>query len=138
LRNERFTIARYPDGNAASYAAEVTVIRGGKEIDRRSTQVNKPLTFDGIAIYLQSYQETEGSLNVTLLATHDPGYGPVVAAGFLLLLGLVVIFNFPHCAIHAQIRPEGTLRLAGEAERHAYDFGHEFAALVKEIKLRCS
>jgi cytochrome c biogenesis protein ResB len=138
LRNERFAIARYPDGSAASYAAEVTVVQDGKETNRRSVRVNEPLTFDGIAIYLQSYQETEGSFSITLLAVHDPGYGPVIAAGFLLLLGLVMIFNFPHCTIRAQIRPEGTLRLAGEAERHAYDFGHEFAALVKEIELRCS
>jgi cytochrome c biogenesis protein ResB len=138
LRNERFTIARYPDDSAASYDAEVTVIQGGKEIDHHSAQVNKPLTFDGIAIYLQSYKETEGSLSVTLLAVHDPGYDLVIAAGFLLLLGLVVIFYFPHCAIHAQIRPEGTLRLAGEIERQAFDFDHEFAALVKEIELRCS
>jgi cytochrome c biogenesis protein ResB len=138
LRNVRFTIARYPDGSAASYAAEVTVVQDGKETNRRSVRVNEPLTFDGIAIYLQSYQEIEGSFSITLLAVHDPGYGPVIAAGFLLLLGLVVVFDFPHCSIHAQIKSEGTLCLAGEAERCAYDFGHEFAALVKEIKLRCS
>jgi cytochrome c biogenesis protein len=138
LRNEHFTIERYPDGSAASYAAEVTVVRGGKEIDRRSARVNEPLTFDSITIYLQSYQETAGSFLVTLLAVHDPGYGPVIAAGLLLLLGLAVIFNFPHCTIRAQIRPDGTLRLAGEADRYAHDFGREFAALVKEIKLRCS
>jgi cytochrome c biogenesis protein ResB len=138
LRNERFTIARYPDGSAASYDAEVTVIQGDKKIDRHSAQVNEPLTFDGIAIYLQGYQETGGSFGITLLVVHDPGYGLVIAAGLLLLLGLVVIFNFPHCTIHAQIRPEGTLRLAGEMERHAYDLSHEFAMLVKEIKLRCS
>jgi cytochrome c biogenesis protein ResB len=138
LRNERFTIERYPDGSAASYAAEVTVVQDGKETNRRSVRVNEPLTFGDIAIYLQSYQEIEEGFSVTLLAVHDPGYGPVIAAGFLLLLGLVVIFNFPHCSIHAQIKSEGTLCLAGEAERCAYDFGHEFAALVKEIKLRCS
>jgi cytochrome c biogenesis protein len=138
LRNERFTIERYPDGSAASYAAEVTVVQDGKEANRRSVRVNEPLTFDGIAIYLQGYQEMEEGFSITLLAVHDPGYGPVIAAGFLLLLGLVVIFNFPHRSIRAQISSEGTLRLAGEAERYAYDFGHEFAALVKEIELRCS
>ena len=49
-----------------------------------------------------------------------------------------VIFDFPHCSIHARIKPEGTLCLAGEAERYAYDLSREFATLVKEIKLRCS
>jgi len=134
LRNELFTIERYPDGSAASYDAEVTVVQDGKETNRRSVRVNEPLTFDGIAIYLQGYQEAEGSFSITLLAVHDPGYGLVITAGLLLLLGLVVIFNFPHCSVYAQIKPEGTLCLAGEAERCAYDFGHEFAALVKEIK----
>ena len=44
--------------------------------------------FDGIAIYLQSYHETGESLSVTLLAVHDPGYGLIIATGFLLVLGL--------------------------------------------------
>ena len=43
-------------------------------------------------------------------------------------------FNFPHCWVHARIEPEGVLRLAGRADRRAYDFGREFEALVKEIK----
>jgi hypothetical protein len=87
---------------------------------------------------------------VTLLTVHDPGYGVVITAGFLLLLGLTVSFNFPHCCIHARIEPqgacpelaegacpelaEGTLRLAGRADRRACGFGREFEALVEEIK----
>jgi len=68
------------------------------------------------------------------LAVRDPGYGLVVAAGLLLLFGLTVTFNFPHCRIHARIEPEERLRLAGWADRRAWDFEREFVALVEEIR----
>jgi hypothetical protein len=70
---------------------------------------------------------------VTLLVVRDPGYGLVVTSGLLLLLGLTVSFNFPHCWVHARIEPQGTLRLAGRADRRACDFGRGFASLVEQI-----
>ena len=138
LRYEKFTIARYPDGSVAGYEAEMSIAEEGREVKRGSVRVNEPLTYGGVGLYLQSYARTEGRYSVTLLAVHDPGYGLVIAAGFLLLLGLTVSFNFPHCWVHARIEPQGTLRLAGRADRRACDFGREFEALVKEIGVRCS
>jgi len=70
---------------------------------------------------------------VTLLAVRDPGYGLVIAAGFLLLLGMTVSFNFPHACVRARIGPPGTLCLAGQADRRAHGFEREFAGLVEEI-----
>jgi cytochrome c biogenesis protein len=133
LRNERFAILRYPDGSVAAYTAEVALIEDGREVTRRNVQVNEPLTYRGLGFYLRGYGETEGGYNVTLLAVRDPGYGPVMAAGFLLLLGFAVIFYFPSCCVHARIGPDRTLHLAGRADRRAYDFEREFAALVKEL-----
>lgn len=134
LRNEGFSIARYPDGSVASYEAEVAVIRGGQEVKRGSVRVNEPLAYGDVRLYLQAYAETPDGYGVTLLAVHDPGYGVVIAAGLLLLLGLTVSFNFPHCCIHARVEPGGTLCLAGRADRRACDFGREFTSLVEELR----
>jgi cytochrome c biogenesis protein ResB len=133
LRHDGFTIARYPDGSVAAYQAQVAVISGGQEVTRGSVRVNEPLTYGGIGFYLSSYGEKEGRYNVTLLAVRDPGYSLVITAGFLLLLGLTVSFNFPRCWIQARIESNGMLRLAGWAERHACDFGCEFKAIVEDL-----
>ncbi len=136
LRNERFAILRYPDGNVAAYVAEVALIEDGREVTRRNVQVNEPLTYGGLGFYLRGYGETEEGYSITLLAVRDPGYGLVMVAGFVLLLGLAVVFNFPYRCIHARIGPGGTLHLAGRADRRAYDFEREFVVLVEELKLR--
>jgi cytochrome c biogenesis protein len=133
LCNEGFTVVHYSDGSVSGYEAEVTVFEGDQEVARGSIQVNEPLTYNGIGLHLHGYGGTEGRYTVTLLVVRDPGYGPVIAAGFLLLLGMTVSFNFPHCWVHVRIEPEGTLRLAGRAGRRAYDFGREFAALVEDL-----
>ena len=133
LRNDRFALARYPDGGVAAYEAEVTLLDDGREVSRHRVQVNEPLTYGGLGFYLRGYGEAEGGYSVTLLAAHDPGYGLVIAAGFLLLLGLAVIFYFPSGCVHARVGPDGTLRLAGQADRRAYDFEREFAALIEEL-----
>ena len=134
LRNDGFTIARYLDGSIAAYEAEVTVVVEGREVRRGIVRVNEPLTYGGVGLYLRGYAGTEGRHSVTLLAVRDPGYSPAIVAGFLLLLGLTVSLNFPYRCVHARIEPEGTLRLAGRAERRACDFGREFALLVEELR----
>ncbi len=134
LRNEGFTIARHPDGSVAAYNAEVTLIEGDREVAHRGVQVNEPLNYGGVGFYLSGYEQREGGYRVTLVAVRDPGYGLVVVAGFLLLLGLTVSFNFPHCWIHARIEPDGILCLAGRVERWAGDFGREFAGLAEELR----
>jgi cytochrome c biogenesis protein len=133
LRNDGFTIARYPDGSVAAYQAQVAVISGDHEVTRGSVRVNEPMTYGGVGLYLHSYGERDGQYSVTLLAVHDPGYSLVITAGFLLLLGLTVSFNFPRCWIQARIESNGVLRLAGWAERRACDFGYEFKAIVEDL-----
>jgi cytochrome c biogenesis protein ResB len=135
LRNEGFAIERYADGSVAGYEAEVTIIDGGKEATRGATRVGEPLTHGPVGLVLQGYADAPGGTSVALLAVRDPGYGAVVVAGLLLLFGLTVSFNFPHCWVHARVDPDGTLRLAGRADRRACDFEREFAALAEEIRL---
>jgi cytochrome c biogenesis protein len=133
-RNDRFAVERYADGSVAAYRADITLLDGGQEVTHRTVQVNQPLTYGGLGFYLRGYAETGGGASVTLLAVHDPGYGLVIAAGLALLLGLVVTFYFPACSVYAQVAPGGTLRLAGQADRRAADFGREFGELVGEME----
>jgi len=134
LRNDGFRVVRYPDGTASGYEAQIAIVDGGHEVQRGVLRLNEPLVYRRIGVYLLSYEGTEGSYSVTVLAVRDPGYGLVVGAGFLLLLGLTVSFHFPHCWVHLRVGPAGALRLAGRAGRRAYDFGREFAALADELR----
>jgi cytochrome c biogenesis protein ResB len=134
LRNEGFTIERYPDGRAAGYEAQVVVLAGGQEQGHGAVRVNEPLVLGPVGFHLVGYGGMEGSYSVTLLAVHDPGYGLVIVAGLLLLLGMTASFSFPHCWVRARIEPDGTLRLAGWADRQGYGFGREFVALAEEVE----
>ncbi len=134
VRNEAFTVTRYPDGSVAGCQADVSVVAGGREVARGPVGVGEPLACGPVRLHLQSYETQDDGATVTLLAVHDPGYGLVISAGFMLLLGMTVSFNFPHCWVHARVEREGgVLRLAGRADRRAYDFGREFEALVEEL-----
>jgi cytochrome c biogenesis protein len=134
LRNEGFAVERYLDGSVAGYEAGVAVATEGRDAARGSIRVNEPLHYGGVGLLLHAYAETPDGASVTLLAVRDPGYGLAVVAGFLLLFGMTVSFNFPHCCVRARVAPEGALRLAGRADRRACDFWREFAALVEEIR----
>jgi cytochrome c biogenesis protein len=134
VRNEGFALERYADGSVAGYEAQVTLLAADQAVARGPVRVNEPLNYRGVQLLLQAYAETPDGISVTLLAVRDPGYGPVVVAGFLLLLGTTATLNFPHSWVHARIEPEGTVRLAGRAGRRAHGFGREFAALVNEIR----
>jgi cytochrome c biogenesis protein ResB len=136
LRNEGFAITHYPDGSVAGYEARVTVVAvdQDREAARGRVRINAPLNYGSIGIHLQSYHGAEGRYSVTFLAVRDPGYVPVIGAGFLLLFGLTVTFNFPHCRVDVRIEPEGRLHLVGRADRQVCDFEGEFAALATKLK----
>jgi cytochrome c biogenesis protein len=134
VRNDDFHITRYPDESVASYQAQVAVIDGDLEVARGTVQVNEPLSYGGLGLYLSGYRESEGRYDLTLVAVRDPGYSLVIAAGFLLLLGMTVSFNFPRAWIQACFEPDGTLRLAGWGERRAYNFEREFRSLVEDLE----
>jgi cytochrome c biogenesis protein len=133
VRNDGFMILRYPDGSPANYEAQLGVADPSRTISGR-VAVNRPLASAGVRFYLSGYQPTAAGDAVTLLSVHDPGYGLVIAGGLLLLLGVTVALAFPHSSVHARIAADGTLRLAGFADRGAIGFGQEFAALAAELR----
>lgn len=134
LRNDDFTIMRYPDGSAASYRALVTVQTPDGSTGQRVIEVNHPLKIDGMAFLLMGYEQQPQGSKVILLAMRDPGYGPVIAAGFLLLLGMTVTLYLPHCWVLARVGADGAVRLAAWSERRACDLEAEFAGLVRELR----
>lgn len=134
IEYKSFRIDRYSDGSASQYDAEVVLLNGGQPVASASMRVNQPLTYQGIGLYLQGFSLQDDGYSLTLLAAYDPGYAPVLAAGFLTLLGLTVSFNLPHCCIHARIDPEGAVWLAGRADRRACDFERQFADIVAHLK----
>jgi cytochrome c biogenesis protein ResB len=133
VRNEGLTILRYADGSVAGYDAEIILSEGGVDMMRGHIRLNQPLAYRGIAFTLQGYAAHGENYSVTLYAVHDPGYCLVVTGGLLMFLGLTVGLNFPHCCVHVRIEPQGALQLAGRADRRAWGFGRQFAALVREI-----
>jgi cytochrome c biogenesis protein len=136
LHNQGFSMDRYPDGSVAAYRAQVALTRDGQPVARGTVEVNRPLTYRGLGFYLSGYAATGEGYSLTLLAVRDPGYDLVVAAGFLLLVGLLGTFNFPRAWIQARMDAGGALHLAGWAERGDWDFEREFEALVKELEAR--
>jgi cytochrome c biogenesis protein ResB len=134
LRNESFSIERYADGSVAEYEAQVALSKDGAEVAQRSVRINDPWRHGGIGFHLQGFEQMGSGYSVTLLAVYDPGYGVVLAAGLLLLFGLILVLLFPYRRLYAQIEPDGTLRLAGQAARQAHDFAGQFAKLVEELR----
>jgi cytochrome c biogenesis protein len=128
VHNVAFDIVRYPDGSVASYELLVRV-RG---VPAR-IRVNEPLVHQGIGLHLSGYVATQDQTAVVLQATYDPGYAPLVIAGFMMLIGMTVTFTMPFRRIHACRTADGMLRLGGWADRRAYGFAHVFEVLVQEL-----
>ena len=136
LENEGFTIEHYPNGSASGYEANIKIRDSNLEESQGRIRINEPLTYAGVSFYLQGFTRTEAGDTITLLAEHDPGYTPIILAGFLLLLGISVTFNFPYSVIYGRIELGSQLRLAGSAERWASDFETEFDTLVERFQQR--
>jgi cytochrome c biogenesis protein ResB len=128
VSNEGFAVVRYPDGNIASYEADVRV-----QAVHARIRVNEPFVLEGVGFYLRGYQSRANETVLTLLAAYEPGYGPVIAAGFLFLCGMTVTFAFPACRVQARLGADGTLHLAGWPQRQAVGFEREFAAWVAAV-----
>ena len=134
LSYESFTVERYSDGSPANDEAQLQITGSNWPLTQGTVRINEPLARDGLSVYLTGYEGSGDEVSLSLLAVHDPGYGPVVAAGLLLLLGLTVSFYFPHRWIVARVEPDGGLRLAGQAGRWGGNFGIEFTALLEELR----
>jgi cytochrome c biogenesis protein len=119
LRSEGFEIVRHPSGMPRDYRAPVTVLENGEEVLRQTIRINAPFTYRGVTFYLASYIPVPGQPDVphvVLMAVHDPGYVPVIAAGVVMLVGLVLSFYLPHRRLWVKVAQDGQTWMAGKTE----------------------
>lgn len=129
-----FELTQYPDQRISGYEAKISLYQDDQQVALGVVRVNEPLAYEGMGLYLKGYTRMGEDFTVLFVAVHDPGYMPGIMAGLLLLLGLTISFNFPHCCLHARIDPDRKLHLAGRADRRAYDFAREFNMITKEVQ----
>jgi len=55
VRNNRFWVETYPNGQPRKYASDLSVIESGREVLRKTITVNDPLQYKGIWFYQSSY-----------------------------------------------------------------------------------
>ena len=55
VRNNRFWMETYPNGQPRKYASDLSVIESGREVLRKTITVNDPLRYKGIWFYQSSY-----------------------------------------------------------------------------------
>jgi hypothetical protein len=131
--NDDFQIERYQDGSVADYVASVKIANQGDQIVSGQVRLNQPLNADNHAVYLMGFAPAGDGVAINLLIVRDPGYGLVIAAGFLVLFGMTVTFNFPNCCVFARLMPDRSMRIVGRADRRACDFEFEFGSLMTEL-----
>ena len=67
VRNNRFWVETYPNGQPRKYASDLSVIESGREVLRKTITVNDPLQYKGIWFYQSSYgQEGEATALVSV------------------------------------------------------------------------
>lgn len=108
LRCQRFEIERYADGSPRAYRAELTLSKGGGEIGAKTVEINHPIHYGGVRLYLTGYRlSQDDACQVTLSAVRDPSFSLVVLAGALLLVGLTVTFGLTPRRLWARVVPVG-------------------------------
>ncbi|MEW6720952.1 MAG: cytochrome c biogenesis protein ResB [Thermodesulfobacteriota bacterium] len=93
VRNNRFWMETYPNGQPKEYSSDLSVIENGREVMRKTITVNDPLVYKGIWFYQSGYGEAGAGARVAvqrpdgtpvgnyLLGANEPvgieGYGTV-------------------------------------------------------------
>lgn len=55
VRNNKFRMETYPNGQPREYSSDLSVIENGREVLRKTIEVNDPLVYKGIWFYQSSY-----------------------------------------------------------------------------------
>jgi len=77
VRNNRFWLESYPNGQPRKYASDLSVMENGREVLRKTITVNDPLQHKGIWFYQSSYGQAGGT--TALVSVRRPDGSPVVA-----------------------------------------------------------
>jgi cytochrome c biogenesis protein len=77
LTNHKFTMELYPNGAPARFATDASVMQDGKEMVRKTIEVNHPLAYGDWEIYQASWREEPGTAHVQVIG--DVAAKPVLA-----------------------------------------------------------
>ena len=61
VRNNRFWLETYPNGQPKKYASDLSVMENGREVLRKTITVNDPLVYKGVWFYQSSYGQEGGA-----------------------------------------------------------------------------
>lgn len=99
IRNNKFSMETYPNGQPSRYASDLSVIENGREVLRKTIEVNDPLVYKGVWFYQASYGQASdpvarvrvrkasgqdaGTLDLLANETRTiPGYGTIRAVNY--------------------------------------------------------
>jgi cytochrome c biogenesis protein len=123
-----------PDPNIKAGQMQLEIHQDGKK-DPIATQVvdqGKPTTIAGLSYTFQRTQQFTG-----LIVAHDPGVNFVWIGSALLVLGLFLVFFFPHRRIWLRIRKSsgGSEILCASTMKRDVAFKPQFNQLITDIQL---
>jgi cytochrome c biogenesis protein len=72
VRNNRFWMETYPNGQPKEYSSDLSVIENGREVLRKTITVNDPLVYKGVWFYQSSYGQ-EGSATAQVAVSRQDG-----------------------------------------------------------------
>jgi len=122
------------DPNIKAGQLQLEVDQDGKK-DPIATQVldqGKPATIAGLTYTFQRTRQFTG-----LIVAHDPGVPFVWVGSALLVIGLYLVFFFPHRRIWVRVRKTagGSEILCGSTMKRDIAFKPQFNAIITEIQL---
>ncbi len=79
LRCNKFWVEYYPSGQPKEYASDLSVIENGREVLRKTIEVNDPLRYKGVWFYQSSYGAAGASTVSVTVRNPDGGGGETVS-----------------------------------------------------------
>jgi len=79
VRNNRFWLETYPNGQPKKYASDLSVIESGREVLRKTITVNDPLQYKGIWFYQSSYGQAGGTTALVSVRRPDGSPGKILS-----------------------------------------------------------
>jgi cytochrome c biogenesis protein len=71
VRNNRFWMETYPNGQPKEYSSDLSVIENGREVLRKTITVNDPLAYKGVWFYQSSYGQEGGATAQVAVSRQD-------------------------------------------------------------------
>jgi len=66
VRCDRFLVSFYENGMPKEYRSDLSILEGGREIQKASIRVNDPFTYQGITFYQSTWDRVPSTVNLSL------------------------------------------------------------------------